>query len=633
MLMVTEVSAQQEMDTIPLGDVVIAAQGRSAFASGLKTQQLDSATMARYGAADLATLLGQEGPLFIKTYGPGGLASSSFRGAGADHTAVLWNGFDLGSPMNGQVDLSLIPVGVADQVSIQYGGSSALWGSGAVGGSVQLSSRPVFGRGCTAGAGVSFGSFGDRRQRVHLGLSKQRWSTSIGLYNTGSRNDFEFRNMDRPGAPLQRQGNAAYKQRGLLSENYLRINGRQQISLRYWLQRNEREVPATLLQAAGTAHQEDGSHRATAEWNRTGDRSSTAVRAAFFDEQLQWYGAATDSGSFSHSRTLITEAEEFLRLPRRRYVSIGLNNTWAQARADGYPDRPQRNRTALFASLGLGSAEDRWRTTISLRQEVMDGKAVPFVGSVGSEYGVLPGLRAKASASRVYRVPTFNDLYWTPGGNPGLLPESGFSGELGLAVDRKITQVLSIQGEGTLFQRTMENWIIWLPQGAFWSPLNLMRVWSRGAELAGGLSWKHAHTTAKLEVMTNYVVSTNQRATSANDASVGKQLIYVPMYSGHGKLSLGRKQFLATAGVHYTGYRYTSSDNHDFLAPYILVDASLSWRFAARGKYVGSLMVQGSNLLDESYQVMLGRPMPLRNFSIGIDLRFNSPEQPQAQRP
>ena len=220
-----------------------------------------------------------------------------------------------------------------------------------------------------------------------------------------------------------------------------------------------------------------------------------------------------------------------------------------------------------------------------------------------------------------------------PGGNLDLLPESGYSGEVGLAAKTVTAKAVSFSGEATWFQRTMDNWIIWLPTGAYWSPQNLMNVWSRGVELRGGLAWRVKGTTIKLDVMTDYVVSTNEHAKSANDASVGKQLIYVPTYSGHGTLSVGWKNLTVTGSAHYTGYRYTSTDNRDFLEPYLLLNAAISYRLASGTKYVLGLTAQGFNLLDEPYQVMMNRPMPLRNYQVGIDLRFNRPNKAGNEKP
>ncbi len=63
------------------------------------------------------------------------------------HTAILWNGFNIQNAMLGQTDLSLLPAVFFDEVEIEYGGSSAVWGSGAVAGSIHLNNRAGFGRG------------------------------------------------------------------------------------------------------------------------------------------------------------------------------------------------------------------------------------------------------------------------------------------------------------------------------------------------------------------------------------------------------------------------------------------------------------------------------------------------------
>ncbi len=617
--------AQHPTDTVRLVPVVISAERLTDFDAGVKVQRIDSATLDRYQFTDLGDLLSNESPIFIKSYGLGSLATTSFRGGSANHTAILWNGFNLGSPMNGMLDLSLVPVGLANNVSIQYGGAGALWGSGAVGGAVLLNSEPVFDQGLTVDAGASFGSFSDLRQHVGLSFSKKKWIASIRGYNITAQNDFPFRDNTVIEEQERRQRNAELAQHGIISENYYRINNRQKINLRLWYADGDRHIPPTLLQDNGTDHQQDRSMRATSEWQRTGDKVTSFVRAAWFDEHLWWNGESSDSAAYSHSRSVIAEAEMRIRLKERQLLSIGLNNTFAEALSDGYPERPQQNRSALFASYRISTKDQRSTTTVSLRQELVEQELVPFTWTLGSAFKLQRWLTAKANLARVYRIPTFNDLYWQPGGNPDLLPESGYSGELGLAAKCDEKRTLTFSGEVTWFQRTMDNWIIWLPAGSYWSPQNLMNVWSRGLELRGGVAWRVKSTTIKLDVMTNYVVSTNETAKSANDASVGKQLIYVPVYSGQGTLSVIWKDLTVMGSAHYTGYRYTSTDNRQFLKPYLLVDAALSYRLAAGTKYVLGLTAQGFNLLDETYQVMLNRPMPLRNFQVGINLRFNQP--------
>lgn len=616
--------AQLDVDTIQLKEAQVIAPRLTQFSSGTKVQKVDSITLARYRSFDLGELLANESSVFVKSYGLGSLATTAFRGGNADHTAILWNGFNLGSPMNGMIDLSLIPVQIANSASIQYGGSTALWGSGAVGGAVHLNNIPVFDRGLSIDAGASFGSFGDLRQNARVEISKGRWISSLGVFNAAAQNDFELYNTAQRGAPLQQQRNAEFKQWGVLAEEHYRINRRQRVNMRFWYQNSDRNIPPTMLQASSSVQQHDESYRATAEWQRTGDRVRSTVRAAYFDEELRYYAVDTEPAALSRSRTAIAESEARIRLTDRQLINVGLNNTYARAFSDGYPDEQQQNRTALFASYRYGSGSNRSVTTLSVRQEILAATLVPLTGSIGSEYTLAKWIKAKANASRVYRIPTFNDLFWQPGGNPDLLPESGYSGDVGLELERGTAETgPRLSGEITYFSRTMDNWIIWLPGPSYWTPKNVMQVWSRGIEARGEIAVRLKQTTLKFGMMSNYVLSTNQVATSVNDASVDKQLIYVPMYSGSGKLSLIHRSFSAIIGITYTGYRYTSTDNFEFLDPYWLTNASLAYSLRLRGNNALSITMQGFNLFNEHYQVMQSRPMPLRNFQVGIGLRFN----------
>jgi hypothetical protein len=72
----------------------------------------------------------------------------------------------------------------------------------------------------------------------------------------------------------------------------------------------------------------------------------------------------------------------------------------------------------------------------------------------------------------------------------------------------------------------MENWIIWLPNGGFWSPQNLMRVWSRGAETNTSYQLNLKRIKLFSNFKTSYVLSENTASALNSDASLNKQLIY-----------------------------------------------------------------------------------------------------------
>ena len=108
--------AQISKDTLVTDEVVVVANRLQNFSAGSKIQNIDSSTLAQYKSANLSDVLNNESGIFIKSYGMGSMATSSVRGAGASQTITLWNGFNLNSPMNGMLDLALIPLGFSNSV-------------------------------------------------------------------------------------------------------------------------------------------------------------------------------------------------------------------------------------------------------------------------------------------------------------------------------------------------------------------------------------------------------------------------------------------------------------------------------------------------------------------------------------
>jgi outer membrane cobalamin receptor len=160
-----------------------------------------------------------------------------------------------------------------------------------------------------------------------------------------------------------------------------------------------------------------------------------------------------------------------------------------------------------------------------------------------------------------------------------------------------------------------------------------MQVWSRGVESDSEIAWHSGNTTVRLGVLTNHVVSTNQVAKRQYDDSVDRQLIYVPMYSGNGRLAVERGRGSLAAHATYTGYRYTSTDNREYLEPYWLLNASASLRAVRKAHWQADVFVHANNLLGTEYEVMLSRPMPMRNYQVGVRVHFDRPNPPKSNTP
>lgn len=618
--------AQNATDTsYQLKEVTVNSNRLTNFSAGTKVIAFDSLSFEQNSNKNLSDLLADESPLFIKSYGLGALGTSSFRGGSANHTAILWNGFNINSPMNGLLDLSLVPVSICDEVSIQYGGTSALWGSGAVGGTIHLNNAAKFNTGLTTKLNLSAGSFSNYNQQLSFQLSLKKVITSIKLYNTTAKNDFQYNNIYSINDNKVTQSNAQLKSYGLLSENYFLINNRQTINLLAWCQHTDRNIPPTMLQPTSKSNQVDKFYRFTSEYKYESRKTTTHIRAAYFNELLIFSDEVYRIDDTSHSQSIITEAEIKINLINQHFVNVGINNTFSNAISSGYPYRPQQNRIAIFASYLFSSKNEKLKATVSGRQELMQNKFVPFTFSVGADYNFTKWLSGKANVAKVYRIPTFNDLYWVPSGNPNLLSESGYSQEIGLNLHLK-KNTTAFTTNVTIFNRNIENWIIWLPGISYWTPNNVMSVWSRGMETNTTLSIKINKAKLIFSVLTNYVVSTNQQVKTENDASIDKQLIYVPMYSGMAKASLEFRGFTFSYRHNYTGYRYTSNDNTQFLNPFDLGSLYASYNLQIKN-YAVDIFLQANNIWKEEYQVLLNRAMPLQNFNAGISFQFNKPNK------
>ena len=607
----------QKQDTLLLDEVNITANRLRNFSSGTKIQHIDSSALQRYSSSNLSDLLSAETGIFVKSYGLGAMATTSFRGAGASQTITLWNGFNLNSPMNGQLDLALIPITFSSKVSVQYGGAGALWGSGAMGGAIHIQQQATFNKGIRTGVSFSAGSFSNFNEQIYLEVSKSKWVSSFKFLNSSAKNDFEYYNPYLANNQLQRQTNAERKCRGFLFENAFRIKGNQQVNVVFWYQLNDRNIPPTMLQGIVNDNQKDESYRASAEYVLKGKKLQFFFRSAYFDERFNY------NGLHSQSQSLINEGEVKWRV-KRHLVNVGLNNTYAQAKAMSYDGLVAQNRSAIFASFRYNTKNSKHVFSINLRQELLNGEFVPFTYSGGGEIKLFEFCSFKFNASKLYRVPTLNDLYWNPGGNSSLLPEEGFSEDASVKIHLKSkNEKILFCFEPGVFNRNTTNQIIWLPSNSFWTPKNMMQVWSRGVETISKLKLQISKFKVDISASTSYVMATNQQSKAEGDESVGKQLIYTPRYSANAKFGIEYKGFYFNYSHAYVGYRYTSTDNSQFILPYDVASVFLSKKMAVKKMEI-QLFASIENLFNENYQVVLTRAMPMRYYTIGCSLTFNT---------
>lgn len=632
--------------------------------TGIQRSVLDSLALREEITKSLADVLSRSSTVFIKSYGRGTLSTASFRGTAPSHTQVTWNGMRINSPMVGMVDFSLVPSYLVDNVALYHGASSIGIAGGGLGGAVTLSGKAEPGTGPGINYIQGIGSFDTYDQFLKVTYGGEKFRGSTRLNYAVSDNDFKYTNyrkkdyvFDGQGAmigsvyPVERNRNGNFRDFHILQDMFYR-SGKDRFSLSVWQMVSRRGVPMLNVdyKEGGRSKnlQEDNTLRVAAGWDR--DYSSLTLSGktgySYTDLRYRYLG---DPGTgellpMIHSRSFVhtgfaragadyhigsrwmfsanlTAYQNSVSSVDRAVISSNGQNTVA-----GYSQA--RPEFSLFGSVKY-RPWDRWSFAVSMRGERYGEHTSPIIPAGFAQYLISErwNLVLKTSAARNFRYPTLNDLYFMPGGNPDLKPESGFTYDTGLEFTIG-DERLEVRGEVTWYDSRIDDWILWLPTfKGFWSPVNVKQVHSYGMELKGrlkaffGAQWK-------LDISSNFTISkaiNNGDAANWNDRAVGKQLVYIPERSG----AINGRLFWRDWGLGYSfsGYseRFTTSSNETatrigILPAYYMSDLSLEKGFET-GLGRANIRLAVNNIFDEEYESVLSRPMPGRNYSIFLEIK------------
>ena len=592
-------------DSLVLHTVEISAPREQVFSAGQFTQRFDSATLNRFQGSQLPLLLAQESSVGLKQYSPAGLSSVSLRGTAAQHTAVLWNGFPIQSPMNGLLELSLPSFAAVDALSLQYGGSAALYGSGAVGGALHLYTRPGAQEGFHGHLGLGGGSF--RASNAAAGLHWRRGQSAVGLraYYQQAANDFVFKGNF---GVKQRMPNAAMRLGGGVLNAESRTGKYSNLQVAIWQQASYRQIPPGRAAVTDSARQSDRFVRLSAVWTHRRGAFVWKIRAFGSREALDYESLSTALAE-SRLQNAIGESEATYKY-QRHIFHFGLHAQYNHATYTDWLQARTRGRAALWGAWRSGGKKSAY--SIALRQEWASGAAQPFTCSAGAERQVFRHWRLRATLARSFSLPSFNDLYWPALGNAALRPERGLNGEIGLQYLHE-----NVEMQLTHFQIRIQDWIQWRPgTDGQWRPLNLLEGWSRGLEWRGHWQKKlQAHALLRLQAQYAYTRASDLKAES--NALKGKQLIYVPEHQGSIQEILFLKNWEFRLIQRMVGRRYTTADNLNFAAAFGIADLYSTWRRKDLQLHLGIL-----NLLNRQYEVVAFQPMPGIQVQAGLNWRF-----------
>jgi outer membrane cobalamin receptor len=610
--------------------------------AGMKETKVDSVILMQKINANLSTLLAENTPIYIKDYGRGALATTSFRGTAPSHTQVSWNGININSPMLGMVDFSLIPVYIIDDLSLKHGAASTSEQSGGLGGHINLENKVNWLDTLSGRYIQSVGSFATFEEFGQLNIGNKTLQSKTRAYHSYSKNNFPFTNRSILPHEDQRNENADFGKYGLMQELYYRPMSHMIISAKTWGQKAFRAIPVVNSDQSGDEtkekinEQNDDTFKAIIDLEYYMDKLSLKAFTGFDYQKLNYlYGFTTSAIEtiFINSNSEMSSWYNMVATDYKLSTNISFKANAKFNRFDiSSSDKILQTGYDVIrheGSLFLGAYYELNRIVQfngNVRKDYVENRSTPLIYTIGTSIKPFKkqNLIIKANAVRNFRNPALNDLYWQPSGNPNLKPEKGYTYESGLVYGYG-TKIWSINTEITGYYSEINNWITWFPSTSGpWSPLNLKKVESKGIEISFQGSLKVNKTQFYANGNYAYTSTVNKgEALTEQDISIGKQLPLIPKHSGNLFLKAENRGFYI--GFQHNSYsrRYAvyTNDDSESIIPYYLNHASVG-KHSRLKRFHFDASLKVNNLFDENYKSVLKQYMPRRNFMVMLKVGF-----------
>ncbi len=636
-------------DTVDLKELEVFSALKK-MPAGTENYQIDTLVLQAESGVSLSDLLDAHSSVFIKNEGRGALSTVSLRGTAASHTDVLWNGISVKSPMLGQVDFSLFPVYLFDNISIKPGNSALTETTGALGGAVCLDNKADWSKKFKLDLLTGYGSYATFNNYLKINWGNKKISSDTRLYYNYSKNDFSFKNKNiadiNPETgeyeyPVQKNNNAGFMLSGLEQNFYYRAGKKGLFKAGYWFQVSNRSLPRLNTYEgddySNINRQKEKTHRANLKYSLFTGNGKLSINSGISFQKMDYslknlvggegyvYAVKSFSEIFGWYNNLSYEFHPFKNSLFKASYKFNYHNvsTIDSIKLTGYGAK--RTEHKLLAVWNQKISE-RFSASLMLQKVIVDGKNIPLIPYAGFEWIVNKKLNliVKGNAARNYNYPDLNDLYWQPGGNIDLKPEEGVSGEINGSIKIEWGSVVFLP-RLSVFYNNINNWILWLPAPAgYWQAQNVKKVVAKGMDFS--LDMEFYLKKIKVNLKGNYACTRSLNYGDRNvwgDDAIGKQLPYIPVHSGNVSVNLFWKTFGITYINNSYGERYTTSTNNvarrDRLYPYYMNNLYLSKVFLLKKSRL-TTQLKIYNLFNEEYRSVLGRPMPGINFMFLIKM-------------
>lgn len=651
-------SAQQKIDTTRVYEVpeviVINPYYTKELRSSTPTQSFTRNDLKKMQALQLSDAVKHFAGVTVKDYGGiGGLKTVSLRSLGAEHTAIGYDGIAVSNSQTGQIDIGRFSLENVDQLSLSNGQSDNIFQSARFFGSAGLLNiqtlTPKFkeSEALRLTAIMKAGSWGLVNPALWVDYKlSQKWAVSINGEWMSANGRYPYTLVygdDNSMTSKEKRNNTEVKSGRIEAGLYGQLSEKEEVRVKAYYYQSSRGLPNATTYYYDFASQH--------LWDK-----NLFVQARYKKEfSAKWVLETSGKWNWSYQRYLDpdyknTEQKQDSRYRQQEYYISAialyriLPNLSFSATTDGSIQTLDINSNNYasptrysWLTAVAGKYVNNWLTLSAsglftfVNEHTIHGKSganyrrlTPFASASFKPFEH-EDFRIRFFYKEIFRLPTFNDLYYGQIGNTDLLPEKVKQYNLGITYSKSINQLfsyISITADG-YYNRVNDKIVATPTKNLFiWSMVNLGKVEIKGIDVTG---------TARVQPMQKLGITlsgnyTYQRAldmTELEGKTYKHQIAYTPRVSASGQAAIETPWINLSYSLLFSGKRYCLGQNisENRLPSYTDHSVSVYRDFLIR-KFRLTANLEVLNLLNKNYEIVKNFPMPGRSVRATLKVSY-----------
>lgn len=620
------------------------------LSSAVPVQRIDGVEAQRLNSLSVADALRYFSGVQLKDYGGvGGLKTINVRSLGTNHTSLFYNGIQIANAQSGQVDLGKFSLNNLEEISLYSGQNTAellpakAYSSASA---LYLKTRvPVFEEDKKSNQTIAFktGAFGliNPSAALDFKLSKNMALRLDGEF-TKAHGKYKYRYTDRLYDTTVVRQNGDMISHRVEAAVFHQLSAKQKIEVNLYHYQSERGLPGAIVSNKFEFSQRlwDKNFFVQGRYeNTTWDKYKQAYIVKYTNDYTSYIDPDYKKkdgilDNLYHQNEYYFSSAHHYQFTNKYSVNFSADYYRQSLSANLYDFAYPHRNNLLFALAGAYHT-NKFKVDASLLATYVNDQVKSNLPA-GSKNAYTPTLMlnwhplpTKAFSIRsfyksVFRLPTFNDLYYTFIGNTRLNPEYAKQLNFGISyqLNRKSNFLNSLTVNSDIYTNKVTDKIVAIPTlNLFrWTMVNLDEVHIKGFtfDAASTSQWRPIQVQTKL----NYTYEQALDVTP-NGTAYRHQIPYIPEHSGSFRINADYQTWGLNYGFVYTGDRYSQKANipENYVPAWYTHDLAVQ-KILDTKNYRYKLGLEVNNLLNQYYDVILNYPMPGRNVRVSLQLNF-----------